>query len=84
MKKIKISLTLALIFSMSANAQIRDWGCDEATQEQMMEPVSLYQDNMKNFKSTKDVRYLEEAYPQWKMIVNSCPKTSQQDTNNKE
>ncbi len=76
MKKIKITLTLALIFSMGANAQVRDWGCDEATQEQMMEPVSLYQDNMKNFKTTKDVRYLDEAYPLWKQIVANCPKQS--------
>ena len=36
MKKIKITLAIALIFSMGANAQVRDWGCDDATQEQMI------------------------------------------------
>lgn len=76
MKKIQLTLTLALALGLGANAQVRDWGCDEATQQEMLEQVSLYQDNMKQFKASKDVRYLEEAYPQWKQIVEKCPKQS--------
>lgn len=78
MKKLKI-LTVGLAFvafSATAVAQVRDWGCDSETQQTMLEPVSLYQESMKQYKASKDVRYIEEAYPQWKQIVAQCPKQS--------
>ena len=79
MKHLKIlTLGLALMASAApASAQVRDWGCDPETQQSMLEPVSLYQESMKQYKASKDVRYIEEAYPQWKQIVAQCPKQSE-------
>lgn len=45
-------------------------------QQTMMEAVSLYQENVKQYKATKDERYLTEAYPQWKTIIGGCPRQS--------
>ncbi|MBR1799378.1 MAG: hypothetical protein IJ761_05710 [Bacteroidales bacterium] len=62
--------------ALTATAQKRNWGCSEETQQAMLEPVSLYQENVKQYKQTKDSRYYEEAYPYWKTIVANCPKQS--------
>ena len=65
--------------AMPAMAQIEKWGCNDATEanpQPIMEAVSLYQENVKQFKASKDTRYLEEAYPQWQTIVANCPKQS--------
>ena len=65
--------------ALPAAAQIEKWGCNEETAKDpqaIMGTVSLYQENVKQFKATKDVRYLEEAYPQWKTIVANCPRQS--------
>ncbi len=64
------------LMTPTAKAQVRDWGCSQEDQASMMEAVSLYQSNMKEYKSSKDVRYLQEAYPDWKKIVATCPKQS--------
>lgn len=72
----KLTIGIFLTAAMPAMAQIGNWGCDEATQQQMLEPVSLYQENIKQYRSSKDVRYLEEAYPFWTQIVANCPKQS--------
>ncbi|MBR4505536.1 MAG: hypothetical protein IKP21_02035 [Bacteroidales bacterium] len=81
MKTIKTLTMGALLMAavMPASAQIEKWGCnEEATKDpqKMMEAVSLYQENVKQYKASKDVRYLEEAYPQWKTIVSNCPRQS--------
>ena len=78
MKTIK-TLTIGLFMAAmgsTAMAQYPDWGCSEEVQQQMLEPVSLYQDAINQFKSTKDTRWLEEAYPYWQQIVANCPKQS--------
>lgn len=78
MKKVKFAAIGFGLLSISliTSAQVRDWGCDTETQQNMLEPVSLYQESMKQYKATKDVRYCDEAYPQWKVIVANCPKQS--------
>ena len=84
MKTIK-TLTIGLFMAAmgsTAMAQYPDWGCSEEVQQQMLEPVSLYQDAIAQFKSTKDSRWLEEAYPYWKQIVANCPKQSKNLYNN--
>lgn len=71
--------TLLAAAALPAVAQMEKWGCnDEALQnpQPMMEAVSLYQENVKQYKASKDQRYLQEAYPQWKTIVANCPKQS--------
>ncbi len=73
-KTLTIGLFLAAV-GTPAMAQY-DWGCSEEVQQQMMEPVSLYQDAIAQYKSTKDTRWLEEAYPYWQQIVANCPKQS--------
>ena len=65
--------------ALPAAAQLEKWGCNEealANPQPMMEAVSLYQENVKQYKASKDQRYLQEAYPQWKTIVANCPKQS--------
>ena len=84
MKTIK-SLTIGIFLAAVATpamAQLPDWGCSEEVQQQMLEPVSLYQDAIAQFKSTKDTRWLEEAYPYWHQIVANCPKQSKNLYNN--
>ena len=75
MKTIK-KLTIGMLLSaalLPASAQVIK-GCPDELQEAMMEPMSLYQENWKQYSSTQDTRYLEEAYPYWKTIVAKCPK----------
>lgn len=84
MKTIK-TLTIGLFMAAmgtSAMAQMPNWGCDEETQQKMLEPVSLYQDAIKQYKATKDNRWLEEAYPFWHQVVANCPKQSKNLYNN--
>ena len=78
MKTIK-TLTIGMLLAsvgFGASAQMPNWGCSEEVQQQMLEPVSLYQENVKQYKASKDTRYLQEAYPSWKVIVANCPKQS--------
>lgn len=80
MKTMKtMALGLALAAALPASAQMENWGCNDATLQDpqpMMEAVSLYQENVKQYKASKDQRYLEEAYPYWKTVVANCPKQS--------
>jgi hypothetical protein len=65
--------------ALPAAAQLEKWGCNDealANPQPMMEAVSLYQENVKQYKASKDQRYLQEAYPQWKTIIANCPKQS--------
>jgi predicted Zn-dependent protease len=81
MKAIK-KLTMGLFLTataMAATAQQLppNWNCVEGVNEQeMMEAVSLYQEDVKQFKTTKDTRYLDDAYQFWTKIVSQCPKQS--------
>ena len=80
-KTLTIGLFLAAMGS-TAMAQQPDWGCSEEVQQEMLASVSLYQDAVKQYKSTKDNRWLEEAYPYWHEIVAKCPKQSKNLYNN--
>ena len=75
LKKLTMGIALAAL-GMSASAQTRDWGCDDDVMQATLEAVSLYQEDVKQWKASKDNRYLEDAYPYWKSIVASCPKQS--------
>ena len=78
MKTIK-TLTMGICLtamSFAATAQTRDWGCDDDVMQATLESVSLYQEDVKQWKASKDSRYLEEAYPYWKTIVSNCPRQS--------
>lgn len=84
MKTIK-TLTIGIFLATMGTpimAQMPNWGCSEEMQQQMLEPVSLYQDAIKQFKATKDSRWLEEAYPYWHQVVTNCPKQSKNLYNN--
>ena len=84
MKTIK-TLTMGIFLAAmgaTATAQLPNWGCSDEVQQQMLEPVSLYQDAIKQYKATKDTRWLEEAYPNWRQIVANCPKQSKNLYNN--
>ena len=84
MKTIK-TLTIGIFMAAmgtTAMGQLPDWGCSDEVQQQMLEPVSLYQDAIAQYKSTKDTRWLEEAYPYWQQIVANCPKQSKNLYNN--
>lgn len=84
MKTIK-TLTIGLFLAAMgtpAMAQQPNWGCSDEVQQEMMAPVSLYQDAVKQYKATKDSRWLEEAYPYWHEIVAKCPKQSKNLYNN--
>lgn len=75
MKTIK-KLTIGILLSaalMPATAQVIK-GCPEEKQQEMMEPVSLYQENWKQYTNSNDERYLVEAYPYWKTFVATCPR----------
>lgn len=75
MKTIK-KLTIGMLLSaalLPASAQVIK-GCPEELQQEMMEPVSLYQENWKQYTSSNDQRYLLEAYPYWKTFVETCPR----------
>lgn len=72
-----IAMLALLVATMGAvNAQTRNWGCTPEVQQDMLATVSLYQSDIKEYKNSKDERYLFEAYPKWKMIVANCPKQS--------
>ncbi|MDY6370999.1 MAG: hypothetical protein SPL12_01700 [Bacteroidales bacterium] len=81
MKAIK-KLTLGLFLTataMTATAQQipASWRCAEGVDEQaMLEAVSLYQEDVKQFKTTQDTRYLDDAYQFWTKIVAQCPHQS--------
>ena len=74
MKTIK-KLTIGLLLSAAAMPVMAQHikGCPEDLQERMREPVALYQDNWKQYTASNDERYLLEAYPYWKTIVEKCP-----------
>lgn len=72
-RTLTIGMLLAAAFMPAATAQTIK-GCPDELQEAMIEPYSLYQENWKQYSSTQDGRYLEEAYPYWKVIVEKCPK----------
>ena len=76
MKKLSIFVILAVaaFLTPTVNAQTRDWGCTPEVQQEMLATVSLYQADIKEYKNSKDVRYLFDAYPKWKMIVANCNK----------
>ena len=65
-----------------AIAQQPNWGCSDEVQQEMLAPVSLYQDAVKQYKATKDPRWLEEAYPYWHEVVANCPRQSKNLYNN--
>lgn len=76
----KTARTLAMGIAMAAVAlpataqQIK--GCSDELQEEMREPVALYQTYWKQYNDSKDVRYLDETYPYWKTVVEKCPQNS--------
>lgn len=76
MKTPRLVLTAMLVSAMGISASAQNWGCTDEVRETVLEDVSVYQSSMKYFKETKDVRYLEEAYPHWKVVVEKCPKQS--------
>ena len=78
MKRHSFIAALALLVATTGavNAQTRNWGCTPEVQQDMLATVSLYQSDIKEYKNSKDERYLFEAYPKWKMIVANCPKQS--------
>ena len=75
MKKLTMGIGLVAL-GLSATAQTRDWGCDDEVMQATLESVSLYQEDVKQWKASKDNRYLEDAYPYWKTILQNCPKQS--------
>lgn len=84
MKAIR-TLTIGLFLAAMgtpAMAQQPNWGCSDEVQQEMLAPVSLYQDAVKQYKATKDPRWLEEAYPYWHEVVANCPRQSKNLYNN--
>ena len=75
LKKLTLGIGLAAL-GLSASAQTRNWGCSDEVMQATLESVSLYQEDVKQWKASKDNRYLEDAYPYWKTIVANCPKQS--------
>ena len=74
LKQLTIGICLTAI-GLTATAQ-KDWGCPTEIQEQLLESVSLYQQDVKQYKASKDARYYEDAYPYWHNIVANCPRQS--------
>lgn len=70
-KTLTIGILLAATAMPAAAQHIK--GCPEELQEAMREPVALYQDNWKQYTASNDERYLLEAYPYWKTVVQKCP-----------
>lgn len=70
-RTLTIGLLLAAL-AMPAMAQ-RIKGCSDELQDEMREPVALYQDNWKQYTASNDTRYLLEAYPYWRTFVDKCP-----------
>ena len=75
LKKLTMGIGLVAL-GLTATAQTRNWGCDDEVMQATLESVSLYQEDVKQWKASKDNRYLEDAYPYWKTIVANCPKQS--------
>ena len=75
LKKLTMGIGLVAL-GMTVMAQSGDWGCTEEVKQATYEAVSLYQSDVKQWKASKDNRYLEDAYPYWKTIVANCPKQS--------
>ena len=75
LKKLTMGIGLVAL-GLSASAQTRNWGCSDEVMQATLESVSLYQEDVKQWKASKDNRYLEDAYPYWKTIVANCPKQS--------
>lgn len=76
MKTLRFTVVGILMTAMGFCATAQNWGCTDEERESILEDVSVYQSSMKYFKESKDVRYLEEAYPHWKVVVDKCPKQS--------
>ena len=76
MKTPRLLLTAMLIATTGFSASAQNWGCTDEERESVLEDVSVYQSSMKYYKESKDARYLEEAYPHWKVVVEKCPKQS--------
>ena len=74
MKIPRLVLTAILVSAFGFGANAQNWGCSDEDRESILEDVSVYQTSMKGFKESKDTRYLEEAYPHWKVVVEKCPK----------
>ena len=70
-RTLTIGILLAATAMPAAAQHIK--GCPEELQEAMREPVALYQDNWKQYTASNDERYLLEAYPYWRTIVQKCP-----------
>lgn len=68
-------LTLGMMLGLAAMPALAQHikGCPEELQETMREPVALYQENWKQYTAANDERYLIEAYPYWKIVVDKCP-----------
>ena len=75
LEKLTIGIGLVAI-GIAASAQTRNWGCDDEVMQATLESVSLYQEDVKQWKASSDTRYLEDAYPYWKNIVANCPRQS--------
>ena len=74
-KKLTIGMLLSALVVPAAAQTVK--GCKtEELGQQMVEPVSLYQEDMKQYKASKDDRYLFDAYQYWKVVVENCPKQS--------
>lgn len=69
--KLTLWMALALAATPAMGQHIK--GCSDDLQEVMREPVALYQDSWKQYTASNDVRYLLDAYPYWKTIVEKCP-----------
>ena len=76
MKTLKFGLLTAVLAMISLGANAQNWGCSDEERESILEDVAVYQSSMKLYKESKDVRYLEEAHPHWKVVVEKCPKQS--------
>ena len=79
MKTIK-KLTIAMLLGaavMPAMAQPTVKGCkNDSLAMVMVEPVSLYQQDINQYKNSKDDRYLLDAYQYWTVVLENCPKQS--------
>ncbi len=76
MKTPRLILTAILLTSIGISSSAQNWGCTDEERESILEDLSVYQTSMSGFKTSKDPRYLEEAYPHWKVVVEKCPKQS--------
>ena len=77
-KKLMIAMLLgAAVMPVMAQPTVK--GCkNDSLAQVMVEPVSLYQQDMNQYKASnpKDNRYLFDAYQYWTVILENCPKQS--------